>query len=80
MAEKKEKKVAAAPLQVGGDIPMFIPKESKTDDTLYVNINGVKGLIRKGETVYLSEPFAELIRNSMAAQKAADRFIANNSN
>lgn len=76
MAEKK--KQAAQPLKIAGNIPVFVPKESKGDDTLYVKVNGVGGTIQKGKTVYVSEPFAELINNSFAQQAAAERFIAEN--
>lgn len=55
--------------------PVFIPKESKHDDALYVAVNGKRMLIKKGETVMLPAPFAEVIANSFAAKREAESFI-----
>lgn len=54
---------------------VFIPKLSKNDDSLYVAVNGRRILVKKGETVELPLPFAEVIENSLAAAKRAESFI-----
>lgn len=54
---------------------VFIPKESKHDDALYVAVNGQRLLIRKGEPVSLPVKFAEVINNSFAAAKRAEKYI-----
>lgn len=58
-----------------GLVPVFVPKESKHDDSLFVAVNGKRILIKKGETVMLPPEFAEVIENSFAAKKAAEKFI-----
>lgn len=55
---------------------VFIPRESKHDDSLFVAVNGERLLIRKGETVSVPCRFAEVIENSQAAAKAAEKFIS----
>lgn len=54
---------------------VFIPKESKHDDALYVAVNGQRLLVRKGEPVSLPKRFAEVINNSFAAAKKAESYI-----
>ena len=54
---------------------VFIPKENKHDDALYVAVNGQRLLVRKGEPVSLPLKFAEVIENSFAAAKRAESFI-----
>ena len=54
---------------------VFIPKESKHDDALFVAVNGQRLLVRKGEPVTLPVKFAEVINNSFAAAKQAESFI-----
>ncbi len=54
---------------------VFIPKLSKNDDALFVAVNGKRILIKKGEPVSVPVEFAEVIRNSFAAEKEAQRFI-----
>jgi len=55
---------------------VFIPKEYKRDDSLFVAVNGERILVRKGETVTLPLKFAEVIENSAAARREAEKFIA----
>ena len=57
---------------------VFLPKEYKGDDEQYIAVNGQRILVRKGEPVALPKKFAEVIRNSLAARKEADAFIASN--
>lgn len=58
---------------------VFIPKEHKGDDAQYVAVNGRRILVRKGEPVSLPKPFAEVVKNSFAAAKRAEDYIAQNS-
>ena len=62
------------------NIPVYVPKEGRGDDDLFVSVNGKRILIQKGKTVYLSPAFAEVVRNSMDAKAIADAFIESNSN
>ena len=54
---------------------VFIPKEYKGDDALFVAVNGRRLLVKKGETVSLPLPFAEVIRESEEMKKAAQDYI-----
>lgn len=65
-----KKKAAAEKTQT-----VFIPRESKHDDALFVAVNGQRLLVRKGEPVALPEKFAEVINNSFAAAKQAESYI-----
>lgn len=65
MKTTKEKKTKA----------VFIPKLSKNDDSLFVAVNGRRILVKKGETVELPLHFAEVIENSVNAQREAESFI-----
>jgi len=56
--------------------PVFIPKKDKHDDSLFVAVNGRRILVKKGETVSLPAPFAEVIRNSFIAEEQAEKFIS----
>ncbi|MBR3975985.1 MAG: hypothetical protein IKJ88_09005 [Clostridia bacterium] len=55
---------------------VFIPKKDKHDDSLFVAVNGRRILVKKGETVSLPAPFAEVIRNSFIAEQQAEKFIS----
>lgn len=54
---------------------VFIPKENKHDDALYVAVNGRRMLVKKGESVTLPKSFAEVIKASFDAKKTADSYI-----
>lgn len=54
---------------------VFIPKEGKHDDALFVAVNGERLLVRKGESVLLPARFAEVIENSVSAARQAERYI-----
>lgn len=54
---------------------VFIPKENKHDDALYVAVNGRRMLVKKGETVTLPKSFAEVIKASFCAKKTAESYI-----
>lgn len=54
---------------------VFIPKESKHDDALYIAVNGRRMLVKKGETVALPKAFAEVVKASFAAKAQAERYI-----
>lgn len=68
------------PVSARGSIPVFIPKEGRGDDDLFVAVNGRRILIQKGKPVYLSPEFAEVVQNSMDAKVKADAFIESNAN
>ena len=74
MAEKKMIPPAAETPQEA-PVTVFIPKTSKNDDALFVAVNGRRILVKKGEPVQLPASFAEVIRNSLAAEKKAEDFI-----
>lgn len=61
-------------------VTVFIPKENKHDDALFVAVNGRRLLVRKGEPVELAECFAEVIRHSQEAKKHAEDYIDRLSN
>ncbi len=54
---------------------VFIPKESKHDDALYVAVNGRRMLVKKGEPVALPKPFAAVVLSSQRMKTAADSYI-----
>ena len=45
---------------------------------LYVAVNGVRGMLQKGKTIYVSEAIAEVVRNSMTQEEKAEAFIRQN--
>lgn len=54
---------------------VFVPKENKHDDTLYIAVNGKRMMIKKGITVSLPVEFAEVVENSFSSRQSADEFI-----
>ena len=54
---------------------VFIPKEAKGDDSLFVAVNGRRILVKKGEAVSLPKEFAEVVKNSQKQKAAAEAFI-----
>ena len=54
---------------------VFIPKESKHDDALYIAVNGKRMLVKKGEPVVLPKPFAAVVNASFAAKQTAEKYI-----
>ena len=60
--------------------PVFIPKLSKNDDSLFVAVNGKRMLIKKGETVNVPLEFYEVIENSRRQSLEAEQFILSRSN
>ncbi len=54
---------------------VYLHKESREDDTLYVSLNGRTYLIPKNQPVEVPKPVAEIIRSSQKAQAAADAFV-----
>ena len=59
---------------------VFIPKEGKGDDSLYVAVNGKRILVKKGEAVSLPKEFAEVIKNSQKQKTAAEAYIESTAN
>ena len=70
MAIKKDKKTDLE--------PVYIPKESRNDDSLYVAVNGRRMLVKKGVQVMLPKMFAEVIKNSQKQDAAAQKYIEDN--
>lgn len=66
---------AAAAVQADEFETVFLPKMDKNDDAQYVAVNGRRILVRKGEPVQVPKAFAEVIRNSQAADKQAQAYI-----
>ncbi len=54
---------------------VFVPKENKHDDTLYIAVNGKRMMIKKGITVSIPAEFAEVVENSFSSRQTADEFI-----
>ena len=54
---------------------VFIPRESKHDDALYIAVNGRRMLVKKGEPVQLPRAFAAVVKASFAAKAQAERYI-----
>ncbi len=54
---------------------VFVPKENKHDDTLYIAVNGKRMMIKKGITVSIPTEFAEVVENSFSSRQTADEFI-----
>lgn len=54
---------------------VFIPKEHKHDDALFIAVNGRRLLVKKGEPVALPKPFAAVVKASFEAKKKADSYI-----
>lgn len=61
--------------QTENNVTVFIPRESKHDDALYVAVNGQRLLVKKGEPVALPRKFAEVVLNSFAAAEKAESYI-----
>ena len=54
---------------------VFIPKESKHDDALYIAVNGKRMLVKKGEPVALPKAFAAVVQASFDAKQTAEKYI-----
>jgi hypothetical protein len=72
MAEKKEKGAAQEKVR------LFIPKESKDDDGLFLSVNGKRILVKKGVPVFVEPKYAEVYFNSLAAENKANAYIEEN--
>lgn len=57
---------------------VFLPKNGKGDDSLFVSVNGKRILIKKGVLVKVPKAHAEVIRNSLRQTAKNDEFIAKN--
>lgn len=77
MAEKKE---TAKMQEKPALVPVYVPKEGKGDDDLFIAVNGRRMLIQKGKTVYLPPEFAEVVEHMFEARAEADRYIEEASN
>jgi hypothetical protein len=54
--------------------PVFVPKVSGEDDTLFVALNGRTYLVPRGKRVEVPKPVADIIHASEDARSAADAF------
>lgn len=79
MAEKK-KTESMEEAQAPATVPVYVPKEGKGDDELYIAVNGRRMLIQKGKTVYLPPEFAEVVQHMFDARAEADRYIEETAN
>lgn len=57
---------------------VYIPKESRGDDSLFISVNGRRMLVQKGKPLVLPKAFAEVVRNSQAQDLAAQKYIDDN--
>lgn len=68
-------KTAGAAASANAYETVFIPKESSKDDTQFVNANGRKFLIKKGEYVKVPKVVANVIHDREKALAEAQAFI-----
>ena len=54
---------------------VFIPRMHKSDDALFVAVNGKRMLIKKGEPVEVPPEIYEVIKNSEKQSASAESFI-----
>lgn len=57
---------------------VFIPKNSRDDDSLFISVNGKRILVQKGVSVKIPKAHAEVYKNSLAQTAKNDEFIAAN--
>ncbi len=56
-------------------VKIYIPTKNKADRERYVCVNGRSALIRTGEYVEVPKIFADVIKESMRADREAERYI-----
>lgn len=61
-------------------VEVYIPKTNKTDTQRFVSVNGDNVLVQTGVRVAIKRKFAEVIDNSLIAEREADDYISGNSN
>lgn len=59
-------------------VSVFIPKEGRNDDSLYIAVNGRRMLVKKGVPLMLPKMFADVVKNSQRQDAAAQKFIEDN--
>lgn len=64
----------SAEAKIAGNVPVFLEKHDKHDDTQYVCINGKRALLKKGETIKVSPEVAEVIENARAARRETEAY------
>lgn len=57
---------------------VFVPKNSRDDDSLFISVNGKRILVQKGVSVKIPKAHAEVYKNSLAQTAKNDEFIAAN--
>ena len=55
--------------------PVYLPRNGKNDDSLFVGVNGRTMLIKKGIEVMVPPEIKEVIENSISAQADAEAYI-----
>ena len=71
-----EKKTAEKPAPVKPEnVEVYIPKENRNDEDLFISVNGKRILVKKGVTLHLPPEFAEVIKNSQEQARVADSYI-----
>ncbi len=63
---------------VTGYEEVFIPKNSRDDDSLFISVNGKRILVQKGVSVKIPKAHAEVYKNSLSQTAKNDEFIAAN--
>lgn len=59
-------------------VTVFVPKQTRSDNQLFVGVNGKRYLIQKGVKVDVPRPVAEVLANSEAMDKIANDYIEAN--
>lgn len=57
---------------------VYIPKESRNDDSRYISVNGERIIVQTGKPVEVPERFAEVIENSERMAITSQKFIEEN--
>lgn len=59
-------------------VSVYIPKEGRNDDSLYIAVNGRRMLVKKGVPLMLPKMFADVVKNSQRQDAAAQKYIEEN--
>ncbi len=56
-------------------VSIYIPKRDRTDNELFISVNGESMVVKTGQTVELPERFAKVVENSLKMQERVDAYI-----
>ena len=59
-------------------VRVYIPKTDRTDNEMFIGVNGESMVVKTGQTVSLPERFAKVVENSLKMQERLDAFIEAN--